>query len=474
MIEITEYAPIDSRPPIVVQEPAVSRSQGGFWGSLDRFDWVCIAALLLTFVVLSRLPFGVSKFSDIYFHEEAKQLARVVKGLDSWREIRIARAPGPVAYYALPYLLVPSTAPEEIYWRFAVVWNALWMVISLLLVRRAGEYFGGIRAGKVAAILTLVLPFAAYYSFGVSSEPPAYAGAVVFAYGWARWRRQASLNFFNRGSLIALFGLISLFFCRPNAIIVLGIAGVCAVALWKSSSSRRLSDIRFAAACVAIGFASVLLVSILIQHLPDKRGVKLQANNFSDVMFFGDFQFRQEPWDWRFWGKATREGSVDYQNWVAARNGLIAEADQSGVPLSRLEMNWSIQDILHHPLERIKMSAVRALALNVWLINSTSSDHFHLGPLRSRAAFILFHVVLNAIALLPLFASIGFLAANRKEFLGYWPLWGPWLGLLLFHSIVYAEPRYMLPGQPGTNLLAACVIAQACDARKRLRIECER
>ena len=64
------------------------------------------------------------------------------------------------------------------------------------------------------------------------------------------------------------------------AYVVLGIAGACGAALWKSSSWRRLLDMRFAVMCVSIGLVSVLLVSILIQHLPDKRGVRLQATNF--------------------------------------------------------------------------------------------------------------------------------------------------------------------------------------------------
>jgi 4-amino-4-deoxy-L-arabinose transferase-like glycosyltransferase len=469
MIETTEYAE-KAGPPFLtfVREPATPRSRGGFWRGLDGFDWICIAALLLTFVALSHLPFGPSKFSDIYFHEEAKQLVRVVKGLDPWTEIRIARAPAPVFYYAIPYLAVPTGSPEETFWRFAVSWNALWMMISLLLIRRAGQCFGGETTGKVAAVLSLVLPFAAYYSFGISSEPPAYAAAVVFAYGWARWRRASQL--LNRDSLIALAGMVGLFLCRPNAIVVLGIAGACGAALWKSSSWRRLLDMRFAAMCVSVGLVSVLLVSILIQHLPDKRGVRLQATNFSDVMFFGNFQFRQEPWDWRFWGKATRAGSVDYQNWVDTRNELSAESERSGVPLSRLQMQWSLRDIIHHPLERLKMSAVRALALNIWMVNSTSPDRFRFGILPSRAGFLLFHICLNAVALLPLFAAIWFLAANRREFFAYWPLWGPWLSLLLFHAVVYAEPRYMLPGQAGETILAACLIARAMERRAPISI----
>ncbi|MGA2719899.1 MAG: hypothetical protein ABSF78_13125, partial [Candidatus Acidiferrales bacterium] len=62
--------------------------------------------------------------------------------------------------------------------------------------------------------------------------------------------------------------------------------------------------------------------------------------------------------------------------------------------------------------------------------------------------------------LAPLFASFWFLVHERGLFASYWPLWGPWLALLLFHSLTYAEPRYMLPAQPGLAVMAACVLAR--------------
>jgi hypothetical protein len=467
MSETTRFA----LQPVVEQPAAITAC--GFRSRLDGFDWICAALLIVSFVAISHLPFGPSKYSDRYFHEEAKQVTRVIRGLDPWGEIQIARAPGPVLYYAVPYLLVAPGSADDTYWRYGVVWNGFWMLVSILLIRRAASLLGGAVAGKIAAALSLVLPFGAYYSFGISAETPACVAAAVFAYGWAQWRKTTPSQLLNRGSFVALAGLLALLLCRPNALVVVGIAAVCAVVLWKHPSSRHLAETRFAMLCISASLVSVLLTSIVINHLPDTRGVKLQASNFSDVLFFGSFQFRKEPWDWRFWGKATRAGSVDYSDWLDTRNQLAAESEKSGVPISKLEMDWSRHDIAAHPVERLKMFAVRALALNIWMANSTNPRAFRLGALPPPYAFYVFHFLLNAIAVVPLVAAAWFLLTNRREFFAYWPLWGIWVGLMVFHAFVYAEPRYLLPSQPGEAIMAACAIAAIINSRGQLALNAE-
>ena len=132
---------------------------------LDRFDWLCVAGMLLSFVLMTRLPFSAARFGDLFFHGEAKKLAHVIQGAESWKTLTIARAPGPVAYYAVPYLFLKTDSSDNAYWRAAFTWNIVWMVVAVLLIRRAGELLGGATAGKVAAICSLILPFGAYYGF---------------------------------------------------------------------------------------------------------------------------------------------------------------------------------------------------------------------------------------------------------------------------------------------------------------------
>jgi hypothetical protein len=439
-----------------VEQPWISPIE--MFRSFDKFDVLCIVAVLLSFAVTSRLPFAPSKYSDAYFHDEAKQLVRVVKGVDGWDQIHMARAPGPVLYYAVPYMLVQTNAPEKSYWQAAFIWNVLWMVVAILLIRRAGDSFWSPQTGKLAAILSIVVPFGIYYSFGIAGETPAYVAAAIFVYGWARWREKATARIFGRTAILPLFGLVALVLCRPNALIVLGIVALCAVALWVGNKVDERRQAGFAVLCLAIVSGMILCTSLVLKQLPSQKGVGTQASNFADVLFFGSFQFRNEPWDWRFWGKATRQGSADYENWIDTRKELVAESAEAGTPVAKLEMQWAIRDIISHPITRMKMFLVRVLALNIWIEGSTRPSAFAIGPFQGLWVYIVFHIALNLIALLSVGAAIWFAIVHRQEMAADWPLWGVWLSLLLFHAFTYSEPRYMLPAQPGLAILAAAAL----------------
>jgi|ERR1700735_1476425 len=441
------------------QEMTLAKVSGRRRFGVDGFDWLCAFVIFVSFILVSYMPASPSKFGDLYFHSEAQSLAHAILGTGSWSEVTFIRAPAPVVYYAIPYLLVRSNSPDKAYWQAAVAWNALWMVMAVMLIRRAAGLLMDARAGKIAAGLSLIAPFAVYYSFGVSAETPAYVAASVFAYGWAKWKGELGAAMWSGSALTAFAGALALILCRPNTVVVLAFAAAFGVGGWWLRS-RRDAETRFAIICAVAVLAVVTVVTLSLRKLPADRPAGLeQASNFSDVVFFGDFQFRTEPWDWRFWGKATRTGSVDYQNWVDARELLHAEARRTGVMFPRLEMEWSEADMLHHPLTRLRMFGIRALALNIWIENSTAPNAFRLGILKGRFFYFAFHVILNAIALLPLLGSIWFLVVNRARFFSYWPLWGIWLGLLLFHAWTYAEARYMLPGQPGLIIMAACAFS---------------
>ena len=50
------------------------------------------------------------------------------------------------------------------------------------------------------------------------------------------------------------------------------------------------------------------------------------------------------------------------------------------------------------------------------------------------------------------------LVTQRRNLIGYWILWGPWLALVLFHIATYAESRYLFPGRPCLILMAALAL----------------
>jgi hypothetical protein len=448
-------------PNTLLKSPAIRRS--GF----DRFDWLCVVGMLLSFILMTRLPFSAAKFGDLYFHGEAKTLAHVIQGTESWKELAFARAPGPVAYYAIPYLLLKADSSDAAYWRAAFFWNILWTIVAILLIRRTAALLGGGMAGKIAGLGSVVLPFAAYYGFGIAAETPGYVAAALFLYGWARWQTLSESRIISRASAVALAGLIALIFCRMNTAILLGIALICGLALSRHGSLQRARLRKFAILCFAAGLASVALISTALKQLPMPREVDMQASNFSDVLFFGSFQFRTEPWDWRFWGKATRNGSADYLRCFEVRDELIKESKGSGATLSRLQLNWVLRDALNHPWTRLQMFSIRLLALNVWMVNSTRIGDFGFGRFRGAAVYWTFHVFVNLLALLPVAGGVWFMFVFRKSLLLYWPLWGLWLGLLLFHATVYSEPRYLLPAEPALVIMSAIVVC------RRMRDEAE-
>jgi hypothetical protein len=44
---------------------------------------------------------------------------------------------------------------------------------------------------------------------------------------------------------------------------------------------------------------------------------------------------------------------------------------------------------------------------------------------------------------------------HRADFASYWILWAPHFALLIFHALIYAEPRYLFPSLPGLTIMAS-------------------
>jgi 4-amino-4-deoxy-L-arabinose transferase-like glycosyltransferase len=328
------------------------------------------------------------------------------------------------------------------------------MSISALLLRRAGEMIGGSLAGKLAVLLTVLSPFQIYYSHGITGESPAYLGVVFFTYGYFRWQKTGkSWSPFKQGAWLVWVGLVLLVLSRPNAALIVLIGVLAAAVLWKLREKRK--EAKFILASMALVILAILISSISVRLFLNSQ----QSENLAEVVYFGRFQYRTEPWDWRFWDNLTRQGSNDYANWVEGLAQLKRRSLEEAVPLPSLLWVWVGNDIIEHPGLTLQMAGVRTLALHVTFINSQKPEAFKLGPFKGWTVYMAFHVLVNAINFVLIFASLWFLFMRRGKLAACWPLWAPWLALLIFHAATYAEPRYLFPSRPGLAIMTAAGLA---------------
>src|ERR1041385_3554861 len=108
------------------------RESPGFW-SVRRRNLFLISGVILCFLIVAVLPFAPKKYGDRAFHDEAKNIALALKGVNPV-PVTVTRAPGPVLYYAVPYLFVPAGAPDEVYWNVALLWTVLCIIVSVFLI----------------------------------------------------------------------------------------------------------------------------------------------------------------------------------------------------------------------------------------------------------------------------------------------------------------------------------------------------
>lgn len=420
-----------------------------------------MAAAALMFAGFALTPFRPSKFGDRNFHVEAKRLSAAIRGAVPMADFRISKAPGPVFYFTVPYLFVAPGSPEEDFWRAAVLWSAICVCLAMVLLRRTGEEIGGPRLGWIALALALFPPFVVYYSFGILSEPPAFIAAVLIGYGWVRWLKRRERPVLTWSWWLTWGGVAFLLLCRPNALFLVVAAALCALGFLRSREAIRRSAAIFILSGLAVPLATTLGSVLLVRAL----GGGWQERNLAHVVMQSRFQFRDEPWDWRYWQKRYREGSRDHAAFLATEERLMKQAGGSDKAFVDLEWDWIRKDVASHPFLSLRMIAVRALALN--LVWANNNPDFSLNAARRNPVSVGFHLVLNLIYNGVLVLAILYLLKNRRAIPWTWALWAPWLALFLFHVLTYVEPRYLIPGRPGIAVLAALMLERLiAPARK--------
>lgn len=444
--------------------PGTRRARRG----IDKFDVVVIVLLLATFFGVAMLPFAPKKLGDFVFHREAKALALAVRGAAPWSEVHISRAPVPVLYYAIPYTAVSPGSDDDAYWRAAFIWTLLWMCVSIVLIRRAGEYLGGPAVGKTAALFTLLSPFSVYYSYGILAEPPAYIGVVLFTYAYLKWRSSERELSRSRADIFLLaLGLSIFVLSRPNSVLLLLLAVlVGAIRVWRGSDRQKLEGRFILAAVLATG---VVIGAVTLSLVRRSGGVgnNSQNDNFALVALQGRFQFRSEFWDFNTWPDVPN--NPDFIEFNRKLEEFQQMSLQTGIPEPTLRWRWILQDFLHHPGITVRAAAVKMLALHFAFVHSVEPENFHFAFLRGIWGYALFHIAVNAFTIVLLIGSVLFVVSHWHTLLDYWVLWGPWLALTLFHAMTYAEARYLFPSRPGLVLMASAALvprAQAMFSRR--------
>lgn len=413
---------------------------------IDRFDLATIAVHLLFFAVTYILPFAPKRFGDLDFHVEAQRLVYALKGVGLWTDVVVSKAPAPVAYYALPYLFIPAGASDHAFWLAGLIWNFVCLTASVLMMRRVAARLGGERAGKLAVAFYFLLPYCVYYSFGILAEVPAAIGLVVFFYGWVERQQSAA------AWAISFTGLLLFTLSRPNGALLFGLTLLFAAYYYREGDK---ASAKFLATLSGVGVAVFALTLLLVPLLPGKPLGRRQSENLAFSMVIGRYQYRDEPLNWEYWAKATREGTPDYTACDLKFEELERESQATGTPVHKLQLRWVIEDTISNPLLTMRMALTKLLTLHLFFVNSTKKSAFQLGSLSANFIYWLFHVAVNLLNLSVIGLALRNCFSSRVRLTQLWFLWAPWLALISYQVFTYCEPRYMFPAWPGIMIISS-------------------
>jgi hypothetical protein len=424
------------------------------------FDLIVVLISCVLYGAIALLPFKAKPLGDLDFHVQAKQFAQFFWGMTEYNSLIINKAPGPVLFFIPPYFLAGPNASDTQLWFAGIVWTFLFMTLCLILLRKAGKNLGYEMAGKVTVVLLLLLPLHLYYSLGILAEGLAFIGCCVFVYGWSRIVHETNQKVFSLPWILCCVGLLAMLLARPNSILVLPILAVILVVygFWKKRSF--VYEIRFVfIKALALLTIALFVITAWVKSLPANSQASNQEGYLSFVMMIGRYQFRSETWDWRFWDDDKRADSKDYKDWQQIQQQLNKEAVETKTPVSSVYYKYEFADMAQHPFTTIKQTLVRALFGHVLQVNSVNMKSFGVGRLKGPFIYWAFHLTINLFNWTLIILSLYFLASRNFD-TRYLVMFAPWAALVVFHSIVYMEQRYLFPARPVMLLCAAIVIVE--------------
>lgn len=419
--------------------------------STKRINILIILISSLMMLVVLNLPFKAKPFGDDTFHVEAKNMAHYIKGDVTYDKVTITKAPGPIIFYTLPYLVAPSSATDNQLWVYATIFTFLIVTISLLMIFRIGYSVFSKEVGLLAVLLFFIFPIHCYYSLGILAEVPAFFSLTLALYGWSIAFEDSNKR---KGWVLLILGLWFLILNRPNTMLILGL-GILIVLY---AFVKRKEFYKTYGKKMLLTFCTVGLMGFgtlqLAKFVTGTKSNENQEGLFYYVAHIGRFQFREEPTDFRFWDNDNRADSKDYQNWGKSGGELGDIIAKTHKPSNQVYKEFLINDALEHPFWFTRQFIVKCFYGHVYFINSVQPKDFHLGPIRGTAAYWLVILIINCVNILLIFGAFVFLF-KEKNLLNYWPFWAVIVSLLIFHGLTYMEPRYMFPSRVALYLMSA-------------------
>ncbi|GEP51323.1 hypothetical protein FNO01nite_19950 [Flavobacterium noncentrifugens] len=430
--------------------------------SFKRIDlFIVVISSLLMFAV-ANLPFKVKPFGDATFHIEGKNLALYLKGDMPYKEVMISKAPGPVFFYAAVYLFAPSDATDDQLWNYGVIFTSIVITLSMLLIFRAATAFFSKEIAVLSMLLFFIFPMHCYYSLGISGEPPAFFSLAMLLYGW-------SVAFYKpeskSGWLWLIAGMGFLILNRPNAMLILLLGVVIVFYAWfrnKAFFAKYGKQMLVSFFCTGLIAFGVLEMSKAITA--NKTDVD-QQYYFYYVAHQGRFQFRNEPTDIRYWENDIRSDSKDYQDWIQSARDLSAESKATGRSHNEVYRDFLINDALQHPFLLARQFVIKCVYGHLYYINSLRPEKFKMGPLQGATGFYIFILIINLVNILIMIGAAIFLF-KQKNLINYWVFWGVIVALLIFHGLIYMEPRYIFPTKAALYIMSAAGLYRLAFIRK--------
>jgi hypothetical protein len=315
--------------------------------------------------------------------------------------------------------------------------------------------------GRISCIFSLIFPIHLYYVFGVNAESMAYVGCIVALYGFSRWYAGGYQTWYRSGGWWLLFtGIASLLLARPNLILIMPliVGALMFMYIFHRETYRKLYRPTFMLVLFLAGL--FFSVATVVRQLPGKRDTKKQQDYLIYVMQHGRFQYREEPFDWRFWDDSNREGSRDYQAWIQSEKELHSLISDDKNNFREVYTNWIIEDVKNNKLLFLKQFAMRTLSGQFMFVNSVTPGNFKLLGFQGKVYYYIFHVLLNMINIIILICTFIFLFREKRRLPEFWVLWVPLLAIIFFHASIYMEPRYVFPGRACLLLMASYIFGQ--------------